>query len=153
MLVILDGTEIRPGSSFNVDGIPSGQVETVEVLTSSSTSIYGMEGANGVLIITTKESNKGNKDLSAIGVLPISPKGFYKARTFYSPKYDAVNGNSKEPELRKTIYWNPEIKMDKDGGAIMEYFNADGPGVYKVTVEGIDNNGTIGRLVYRYKVE
>ncbi len=153
MLVILDGTEITPGSSFSIDGIPSGQVETVEVLSSASTSIYGMAGANGVLVITTKNGGKGNKNISSLGVLPITPPESYKARAFYSPKYDAINGNSTGPDLRSTIYWNPEIKMDKDGGAILEYFNADGVGTYKVIVEGIDNYGNIGRMVYRYRVE
>jgi hypothetical protein len=153
MLVVLDGTEIKPGPSFSIDDIPTSQVETVEVLRFASTSIYGMQGANGVLVITTRNGSEANKDIASVGVLPIAPAGFYKARTFYSPKYDYTNGNSAEPGPRPTIYWNPEIKMDKDGNAILDYYNADGMGIYKVIVEGIDNNGTIGRLVYRYKVE
>jgi TonB-dependent SusC/RagA subfamily outer membrane receptor len=153
MLVILDGTEITPGSSFSIDGIPSGQVETVEVLSSASTSIYGMAGANGVLVITTKNGGRGNKNISSLGVLPITPPEFYKARAFYSPKYDVINGNSIGPDLRSTIYWNPEIKTDTDGGAMLGYYNADEVGTYKVIVEGMDDNGNIGRMVYRYRVE
>jgi TonB-dependent SusC/RagA subfamily outer membrane receptor len=153
MLVILDGTEIKPGTSFNIDDITVSQVETVEVLKYASTSIYGMEGANGVLVITTKDGSEANKDIASIGVLPISPIGFYKARTFYSPKYDYANGDSTEPKLRSTIYWNPEIKTDKDGNALFDYYNADDKGTYKVIIEGIDTNGNIGRLVYRYTVE
>jgi hypothetical protein len=37
--------------------------------------------------------------------------------------------------------------------AILHYYNADGIGIYRVIVEGIDNYGNIGRMVYRYKVE
>jgi TonB-dependent Receptor Plug Domain len=153
MLLVLDGAEIKFGASFNIDDIQASQVETVEVLKYASTGAYGMGGANGVLIITTKEGTQGKKETTAVGLLPISPMGFYKARTFYSPKYDYANGNSVVPELRPTIYWNPEIKTDKDGNANLEYYNAEGRGIYKVTVEGIDKNGNIGRLVYRYKVE
>jgi TonB-dependent SusC/RagA subfamily outer membrane receptor len=154
MLVVLDGTEIMPTkNTFSLDDITVSEVETVEVLKFASTSIYGMRGANGVLVITTKDAGETNKVVESIGVLPIAPMGFYKARTFYSPKYDTVNGNSTKPELRSTIYWNPEIRTDKDGNATVDYYNADAAGIYKVIIEGIDSNGKIGRLVYKYKVE
>jgi TonB-dependent SusC/RagA subfamily outer membrane receptor len=153
MLLILDGQEIKLGTQFfNIDDIPSNQIETIEVLRFASASIYGMEGANGVLIITTKDGSE-KKDIAAVGVLPIAPMGFYKARTFYSPKYEYANANSSVPEMRPTIYWNPEIETDVYGNAFMEYYNSEAVGTYKVIVEGIDKNGNIGRQVYRYKVE
>jgi TonB-dependent SusC/RagA subfamily outer membrane receptor len=153
MLLILDGQEIKLGSQFfSIDDIPSTQIETIEVLRFASASIYGMDGANGVLIITTKDGSE-KKDIAAVGVLPIAPMGFYKARTFYSPKYDYTSGNPASPEMRPTIYWNPEIKTDVYGNAFLEYYNAEMVGTYKVVVEGIDKNGNIGRQVYRYKVE
>jgi hypothetical protein len=89
----------------------------------------------------------------AIGVLPITPVGFYKARTFYSPKYDHADGYATEPELRSTIYWNPDIKTGPDGHTMVNYFNANSAGTYKVVVEGIDQYGDLGRGVYRYRVE
>jgi TonB-dependent SusC/RagA subfamily outer membrane receptor len=153
MLLILDGSEIKFGASFNLDDIPAAQIETIEVLKYASTGAYGMEGANGVLIITTKEGSQAKRDVTAIGVLPIAPMGFYKARNFYSPKYNFANDNIAEPEMRPTIYWNPEIKIDKDGNANLEYDNAESRGIYKVIVEGIDKNGKPGRLVYKYTVE
>ena len=133
--------------------ILSSQVETVEVLKYASASIYGMDGANGVLVITTKNGSEENKEIASIGVLPITPMGFYKARTFYSPKYEHSDENSTKPEQRPTIFWNPEIKTDKDGKKNLDYYNSDNTGTYKVTVEGIDNKGNIGRLIYRYEVE
>ena len=153
MLIILDGSKMPLGDAFNIDGIPTSQVETVEVLKYAGESIYGVDGANGVLIITTKQGEARGRGVSSLGVLPIAPMGFYKARTFYSPKYDHTNVHSQPPDLRSTIYWNPEIETGKDGKASFDYFNADGTGTYKVTIEGIDTNGNIGRLVYRYKVE
>ena len=153
MLLVLDGTEFRAGPNFNVDDISTSQVETIEVLKYASESIYGMDGAAGVLVITTKNGGKDPKDIVSIGVLPITPMGFYKARTFYSPKYEYASGNATVPELRFTIYWNPELKTDQDGMVHLEYYNAERKGTYKVIVEGIDQNGNVGRLVYRYPVE
>jgi TonB-dependent SusC/RagA subfamily outer membrane receptor len=159
MMVIIDGTPLNMKNDtagqyqpFDINSIPPSQVETIEVLKYASASIYGLDGANGVLVITTKQGEIRGKGVSSLGVLPIAPMGFYKARTFYSPKYDHTNVHSQPPDLRSTIYWNPEIQTGKDGKASFDYFNADGTGTYKVTIEGIDTNGNIGRLVYRYKV-
>jgi TonB-dependent SusC/RagA subfamily outer membrane receptor len=153
MLIVLDGSELKDGSHYSLDNIPSTQVQTVEVLKNASTSIYGLDGANGVLIITTKNGYEESKTMTAVGVLPITVPGFYKAKTFYSPKYDVAMGTSTAPKLRSTIYWNPEITTDKDGNAILDYYNAEDTGTYKIIVEGIDTNGNIGRLVYRYTVD
>jgi predicted pyridoxine 5'-phosphate oxidase superfamily flavin-nucleotide-binding protein len=153
MLVVLDGVEMKSNSNNSIDLVPVDQVASVEVLMYSGESAYGVDGANGVLIITTKDGSETSKNNVAVGVLPITPVGFYKARTFYSPKYDHADGNVPEPELRSTIYWNPDIKTSQDSHASVNYFNANSAGTYKVTVEGIDQSGNIGRLVYRYRVE
>jgi TonB-dependent SusC/RagA subfamily outer membrane receptor len=160
MMVIIDGTPVNMKNDtagqyqpFDINSIPPSQVETIEVLKYASASIYGMDGANGVLVITTKQGEARGRGVSSLGVLPIAPMGFYKARTFYSPKYDHTNIHSQPPDLRSTIYWSPEIQTGKDGKASFDYFNADGSGTYMVTIVGIDTSGNIGRLVYRYKVE
>jgi len=152
MLVVIDGEEEpRP---FDIDQLPSTEVETIEVLQYASASIYGEDGGAGVLIITTKQGGGIDaKDIASIGVLPIAPKGFYKAREFYSPKYDNTALPAKQRDFRSTIFWKPELITDKDGNASFEYFNADGTGTYKVVIEGIDDKGNLGRQVYRYKVE
>jgi uncharacterized protein YfaS (alpha-2-macroglobulin family) len=59
----------------------------------------------------------------------------------------------KLPDLRTTVYWNPYLKTDADGKASFNFFNADGPGTYKVIVEGINAAGELGRQVYNYTVE
>ncbi|HEY5463956.1 MAG TPA: hypothetical protein VIJ95_11920, partial [Hanamia sp.] len=94
MIVVLDGSvanlrnktgKIEP---YDVNVIPSSQIETIEVLKNASASMYGMEGGNGVLVITTKRGDEMSDNIASVGVLSIAPMGFYKARKFYSPKYD-----------------------------------------------------------------
>jgi len=152
MLIVIDGVQV---TSDELNFLSSTDVETVELLKYASTSIYGVAGAGGVLVITTKQRRQLNlKNIPSTGVLPITVMGFYKARQFYSPKYDTPAAlSNKQRDLRSTIYWNPEIKTDKDGNASFEYYNADGAGTYKVTIEGIDKDGNIGRQVYRYEVK
>jgi len=151
-LVVIDGTSMPPG--FRLDDLNAAEIETVDALYGPEAAIYGMRAADGVVIITTKQG-KGvsSKDIASVGILPISPRGFYKAREFYSPKYDHPVLSDAHPDLRTTIFWKPEVITDQDGSASFNYYNADGPGTYRVVVEGIDEKGNIGRLVYRYKVK
>ncbi len=159
MAVFVDGVkqqDERAGNKttpFSIDNINPDMIETVEVLKYGSASIYGLDGGNGVLVITTRQGGQDPQDIQAVGILPITVAGFYKAREFYSPKYDHPNDSLKRADLRSTIFWKPEIVTDKDGNASFDYYNADGAGIYRVVVEGIDNNGNLGRQVYRYKVE
>jgi uncharacterized protein YfaS (alpha-2-macroglobulin family) len=49
--------------------------------------------------------------------------------------------NSKNHDLRTTIYWNGDIFTDKDGKASVNFFTADAPATYIVIVRGITANG------------
>lgn len=145
LLVLVDGV---PGS---IDQVSTDHVETIEVLKPPTSYIYGSDGLNGILVITTRPIPR-LKDIPSIGILPITTIGYYKARRFYSPKYENLNQINKR-DLRTTIYWQPELMTDKDGNASFDYYNADGSGNYQVVIEGIDDKGNLGRRVYRYKVE
>jgi len=62
-LVIIDG--VQGGSMGDIN--PS-DVESIDVLKdASSTAIYGSQGANGVIIITTKKAEKGKMNISYEG--------------------------------------------------------------------------------------
>ncbi len=147
MGIIIDGEEGR------LDDVSTDRVENIEVLQPPNSYVYGQAGLNGMLVITTKTNTQVAEDMASVGILPITPTGFYKAREFYSPKYDNTTMVTKQRDLRSTIFWKPELETDKDGNASFEYYNADGTGTYRVVIEGIDDKGNLGRQVYRYKVE
>jgi TonB-dependent SusC/RagA subfamily outer membrane receptor len=155
MQVIIDGMYVE-GSFLN--NINYNDVAAIEVLRNvSSTGIYGSRGSNGLIIVTTKHGddndNTYNGPVAGRGIKPYYPKGYFKARTFYSPQYDQPKINKQLADLRSTIYWNPNVQTNADGSAFFEYFNAGSKGSYRVLVEGIDDDGNLGRQVYRYKVE
>jgi uncharacterized protein YfaS (alpha-2-macroglobulin family) len=87
------------------------------------------------------------------GLLYFTANGFYKARNFYSPVYEGAAGTKNKPDPRTTIYWTPDIVTDKDGNASFDFFNADSKGIYRLVIEGIDEDGNIGRSVVTYKVQ
>jgi TonB-dependent SusC/RagA subfamily outer membrane receptor len=155
MMVVVDGVVMTGGrNEFDINSINSNDVETVEVLRYANATMYGVAGANGVIAITTKIGQPRNaKDIPSFGVLPITPRGYYLARAFYSPRYESADGNFKRKDLRTTVFWSPEIFTAKDGNAAVEFYNADGPGSYRMVIEGIDEKGNLGRRVFRYTVK
>ena len=157
MAVYVDGAVISDDDKnflrLGINGLNPNDIETIEVLKYAGASMYGMNGGNGVLIITTKQGGGLHAgDIKATGVLQVIPTGFYQAREFYSPKYDVAVSN-RQPDLRSTIYWQPELLTDANGNASFNFFNADGTGTYRICIEGIDSNGNLGRQVFRYQVK
>lgn len=77
------------------------------------------------------------------GLSSISPKisGFYQARTFYAPKYDNSTPETNKPDLRTTIFWEPELVTDKDGKAVCSFFNSDEKGFMRINMEGLTDQG------------
>jgi len=148
-----DKTVYIDGVKGDIDQVRPDDVEVIEIILPPNSYIYGSDGINGVIDITTRPGGRHVEDITSEGILCITVQGFYKARRFYAPKYEHPNDYANRKDLRSTIYWQPELTTDKDGNAEISFYNADGTGNYKVIVEGIDEKGNIGRKVYRYKVE
>lgn len=146
-----------------LNSINSNEIESVEVFLKDQLGLVNRTyNSNGALVVNGKKIEKKTqmsldeirKLLPKSGEVKIIPQGYSVTREFYSPKYAAVTGSIQNSDLRTTIYWNPKLKTDKaTGTSVVEFYNADGRGSYRVIVEGMDAEGHIGRSVYRYKVD
>lgn len=152
MDVFLNGRKLSDqevGDVFDNDIISPSDIGKIDIVRTNLAVINRLGGAPALLIVTklgyTRKTYQPN-------VVNISPKGFNRVQEFYKPKYDRPNNNN-IPDLRSTIYWNADIKTYTTGKTSIDYFNGDGPGNYKVVIEGINANGELGRQVFRYKVE
>ncbi len=64
--------------------------------------------------------------------------------TFISPDYSSVQRrDSRIPDYRNTLYWNPSVKTDKEGKARVEFFSSDNKADYVINIEGITGNGKV----------
>lgn len=150
MQIILDGTNV--GSDF-LDNIQPNDVETIEVLKSgATTAIYGSRGFGGILIITTKRGGNTGYATYAPGIINITAAGYYAVREFYSPKY-TPSQNTRTPDKRTTVYWNPNIATNETGTAKFNFYNTDESGTYRVVIEGMNMDGRMARKVYTYEVK
>jgi hypothetical protein len=146
MIVYINGS---PTTQDALATLNANDVEGIEVLTSNyNFSVYGV--SSGILHITLKKG----KDVKypTTNTLFLKNEGLALKKEFYSPNYDDPKIN-KATDLRSTIYWNANINTNQTGAAKLSYFNALTTGTYKVTIEGIDTLGNLGRKTYTYVVK
>ncbi|MCX6321003.1 MAG: hypothetical protein NTX93_04250 [Bacteroidia bacterium] len=62
--------------------------------------------------------------------------------SFLSPDYSSAEmKNSRNPDFRNTLYWNPSIKPDKDGKARIDFWTSDITSDYEINIQGITSEG------------
>lgn len=67
-------------------------------------------------------------------------KGFSVPDEFYSPDY------SRQPlpkyDHRRTLYWNPDVKLDENGCATISFYNNSSESLLQIRAEGWTSDGT-----------
>jgi TonB-linked SusC/RagA family outer membrane protein len=119
-----DGTEllVRGFNSFSgnspmivVDGVPRpidyvnpNDIESISVLKDAAASIYGIQGANGVILITTKSGGDGPAKISYDGSITATNN---TAMPKYLNAHDYMYWNNKAREMDgMTPLWTAEIQ-------------------------------------------
>lgn len=116
-LYIVDGFQVA-----NINDIPPGDIETIDVLKdAASTAIYGAQGANGVILITTKSGKAGKSEITFNSYLGLS--NVYKLTDVLSP-YEYV-------------YYQKEIDPSSNASFFGMYGSWDDVDIYK-SKQGID---------------
>ncbi|HEV2642202.1 MAG TPA: TonB-dependent receptor plug domain-containing protein [Candidatus Elarobacter sp.] len=57
-LYVLNGLPFQPGPDGALTGIDAHNIESIKVLKGAEAGLYGIQGANGVIVITTKQPGK-----------------------------------------------------------------------------------------------
>ncbi len=153
-LYIVDGFPVE-----SINDIPSSEIQSIDVLKDAfSTAIYGSRGANGVIIVTTKSAEKGQKisvkfnsyyglkkmaNKDAIQVM--DPENFVKfqyelasLRGNISTNYEPYFGSFSDIDLYKGIAANDWI--DSVFGRIGSTFSAD----FSISGSGENFNWNLG---------
>jgi hypothetical protein len=143
-LVMVDGVPF-----FNMDSVIDFnplEINKLEVVTHKY--YYGPAVIFGIVSYSTYKG-----DLDGIPLDPASLvleyNGMQLQREFYCPKYDTPQTiNSKLPDFRDVLYWQPNLKTDvTTGSAKAMFYTSDLPGTYAVVVQGITAAGKMGSTV------
>ncbi len=143
VMVLLDNV---PEENFDFDLLDVDDIK--DVFYSPATSVgplYGSAAGNGAIVVTTKngfvQKNKMNSNIQTIASV-----GYQQTVEFYSPAYDTkAKKESITPDLRSTIYWNPNVQVDESGTAHVSFYTADSAADYGIVIEGVC---TSGNLIY-----
>ncbi|MEM1057485.1 MAG: TonB-dependent receptor [Bacteroidota bacterium] len=100
--VPIDGRAVTPGGSGQVSNSPAGNplslinpndIETISVLKdASATAIYGSRGANGVVLITTRNGSQGRTTITYEGQAAVSS----------SPRFDLLSADEYRAFFQRT---------------------------------------------------
>jgi hypothetical protein len=159
-IFLIDGVKVS-GEMFM--SVPPSFIERFDVLnTQASISVFGAntedpvhqeDPADGVLSITTRKDGPRISSKFLYHSANIRFSGYDEPRIFYSPKHHSKLESDYKPDLRTTLFWEPDIRIGNNKSVFLNYFNADNPSKVNIVVEGITTAGipVTGKTEYMVK--
>ena len=98
----------------------------------------GYAMADGAISIILKDGVE-NKTVYHSSAMRFS--GYNEPRIFYSPIHHKSLESDYKPDLRTTLFWEPNIKVEGHKDLFLKYFNSDNTSAVKIIVEGITTAG------------
>jgi len=142
-LYLLDGNPID--ESF-ASSMRANEVFFIDLLSGVEASIYGSRGSNGVIALYSRRGSRiSNITERKPGIINFTHPGLYKARKFFAPNYATKIPDHQKPDLRTTLYWEPNIGYDGRESVELSFYTCDNTGKYQVKIEGISSTG---QLIY-----
>lgn len=135
------GEDSSPGTgalSSGGSGLGSGNPENdINGFTFPHTPNALVDAVINVITKTEWQSSTGH-DYHTVN---IKISGYDAARIFYSPKHYSSLETDYKPDMRKTLFWEPNIIAVANQDLFLNYFNSDNASAIKVSVEGITETG------------
>jgi hypothetical protein len=133
-------------SAADIRNTPMMDVEYVKIYDPSMGGAFGAYG--GVISVYTKRGKGFSFDDKNNKMLPLP--GYTPVKEFFSPDYATAATAVAKPDLRTTLYWNPNIILDKEKKEyLIKFYNNDVTRKFKIVLEGMNFDG---KLVHIEKV-
>ncbi|MES2332834.1 MAG: hypothetical protein V4539_24710 [Bacteroidota bacterium] len=132
-----------PSDAERTMGISMSEIAYIKVFRPPFMSATG-SGASGAIAIYTKKPSDVNTSLIR-GLNNALITGYTPYKEFFSPDY--ATPQSKLPDTRATLYWNPYVMTDKKMRTIkLEFFNNDITKKFRIVLEGVNAAGKLARV-------
>lgn len=120
----------------------SEDVERIEII-DKSMNLLAPFAETAALVIVLKPGSKMIEGWEDGRRVTHRPFGYTLPEYFYHPVYETAEQRrlAFEPDLRKTVYWEPSFQTDKSGNAKLVFYNSDHTAPRKVIVEGVSFSG------------
>jgi hypothetical protein len=160
---MVDGMKV---DADEVKHIPVNAVERIDVLDNiASFGVFGsyvfgedlrdstnIDALDGVISIILKNDFDVNYT-PVFHSVNIKFSGYNEPRVFYSPKHHSTLLADYKPDLRTTLFWEPNIKVENNKDLFLNYYNGDNSSLIRIIVEGITTSGipVTGSAEYQVK--
>ena len=135
-LLLIDGVPVLNSEIFLQTNVAD--IERIEII--YSTYYFGSIKYDGVLNLITQNGTCNidlGPEVSRLSYQFMEPEFLFEVPDYSNP---AVL-NNRTPDFRTTLYWNPQVVLDKDGKAEIEFYTSDDTGEYIIDVEGYTDTG------------
>lgn len=147
----------RPALFLNEMQADAGMLSTVPVTDIAMVKVFrppfmgGFGGGSGAIAVYTKRGGEGGSDPTLRGFDLYKKPGYALVKEFYSPDYSVKKEVHALPDKRLTLYWNPNLVVDSASHtARITFYNNDFSRRFRVVVEGMGEDGTVGRTEQIY---
>ena len=136
-LYIIDG--IMTDSTAYFLGLNPAYVSRISILQSQERlAKFGSLGKNGIIVVETKIPDHAS-------TIPRTKRSFLVAGLnsplpINTPDY-SKGSVLRIPDIRPSLYWNPDLKTEDNGETFIHFYTSDGTGKYIIHIEGITEDG------------
>ncbi len=107
-------------------------------------------GAGGAISVYLKKGDELVQDVQGMEFTLLA--GYTPVKQFYVPEPGETKGNFPQADLRRTLYWNPNIILDKDNKkARISFYNNDISHTLQLVLEGVTEDGRV--IHYRKQLQ
>jgi hypothetical protein len=101
-------------------------------------------GGNGVIAIYTRKGGDAPPDPATRGLSYVQMTGYSAVKQFYSPDYATVSESHSADDVRRTLYWNPSIILDRNRKRLrIKFYNNDITNRFRLVLEGLNAYGKL----------
>ena len=120
-----------------------------EVTDSTGVDISKLDKYSVFYLIPLPRRDVLNKSQSAVlGTRQTVIQGYTRPLEYYSPAYPTKELYMDKVDKRRTLYWNPSVRTDENGKAVIECYNNQYSTPLIIQAETLGKDGQIGSMRY-----
>ncbi len=100
-------------------------------------------GSTVIVFIYTNEKYTKGRPKVIPGMRRTTFKGYACTKQFFNPDY-SIKDLPKDPDYRRTLYWNPNVTTDENGHAGVSFYNNSSCTQMNISAETVTEDGQIG---------
>jgi hypothetical protein len=141
--VFLNEVQLTDPSALN--NIPMSDVAYIKVFRPPFFGAY-LGGSGGAIVVYTRRGDEGDM-YDVTGLKRIKLEGYSRPNNWETTLSDPEKNKKPVRDIRKTLYWNPSVQLDKDVNTYsIRFKNNDVTTRFRLIAEGVNKEGKLIRL-------